>query len=366
MNFPLRSSSASTLLTGLLSAGAVTAFAGGAVILAGGLVTKYEAQRTFAVTYSQTAKSETTAMEILIDGEPLEGRGFGGGGRETTFSFDYTDTIVDVTEGAPKKIKREFGEAAGGMSMEMREETMEMEFASAFDGMTLTLTEKDGEVEVEVTDGDAPEDERLDGHWMALALDSLLPKDEVEAGDEWEVNGEDLAKALGLGVQRILLDRPEPQGGEEGGGRRRGGMRGGAGGAADMLAGGDWDVTATMTEETEEVGGVECAVIEIKAEISGSPPQRERGEGRRRDRSAGPMARSQESSMEASFAGEFEGQLLWNVEGAYPASFTFEGTAELTSEMVRETQRGLMERASTQEISLDINITVEAGKAESK
>lgn len=364
MNFPLRSSSASTLLTGFLSAGA---FAGGALLLAGGLSTKYEADRTFAVTYSQTAKSETTAMELLIDGEPLEGRGFGGGGRETTFTFGYNDTIVEATEGAPTKIKRVFSEAAGSMSMEMREETMEMEFPSAFDGLTLTLTEKDGEVEAEVTDGDAPEDERLSGHWMALALDSLLPEDEVEAGDEWDIEGEDLAKALGLGLQRILLDRPEPEGGEEGGrGRRRGGMRGGAGGAADMLAGGDWEVTAKMTEETEEVGGLECAVIMIKAEISGSPPQRERGEGRRRDRSAGPMVASQESSMEANFSGEFEGKLLWNAEGAYPVSFTFEGTAELSSEMVRETQRGLMERASTQEISLDINVTVEAGKAESK
>ncbi len=309
-------------------------------------------------------------MEMLIDGEPLEGRGFGGGGgRETTFSFDYTDTILAASEGAPTKIKREFGEAAGGMSMEMRGEAMEMELASAFDGMTLTLTEKDGEVEVEVTDGEAPEDERLNGHWMALAIDGLLPEDEVEAGDEWDIEGEDLAKALGLGVQRILLDRPEraePEGGEGGGRRRgRGGMRGGTGGAADMLAGGDWEVTAKMTEETEEVDGVECAVIEIKAEVSGSPPQRERGQGRR-DRAAGPTSLQQEARQESSFSGEFEGKLLWNVEGSCPVSFSFEGKAELNSEMVRETQRGLMERSSTQEISLDINVTVEAGKAESK
>ena len=67
---------------------------------------------------------------------------------------------------------------------------------------------------------------------------------------------------------------------------RRGGRRGPRGMSSPlmMLADGDWSITATLTDETEEVDGVECVVITIEAEVEAEIEMGQRG---RRDRAAG-------------------------------------------------------------------------------
>lgn len=356
-------------LSQLIIAGAATSTAvAGAIHLVDKLETKYEPNRTFEVAYATSATSETTKMDVMMDGEPSE-RGFrGGGGAGSTraFTFAYTDKIMEVGDAGPTKIERSFGDITADTTAMMRDEERVFESESAFEGITVVFTEKDGEIEAEITDGDAPDEERLTGHPMALMLDRLLPEDEVDAGDTWEIASDDFIAALSLNIQKQLIDAPQqPEGGGDRGGQggRRG--RGGAGGGrnGNMLAIGEWTVEATFTDETKEVDGVEYSLIKIAAEVEGEPPAREqRG---RRDRAAGPMnaVASQEGSR---FAGEFEGELLWSVSEARPVSFTLEGKYALDTETARETARGMLEMSRTVETTVEIEITVSAGTAEGK
>lgn len=342
--------------------------------LAAELATDYAPKRTFEVTLTQSSSTELVSMEVFIDGEPMDRGGRGGGGASSsTLTLTTTDTILESEDGAPTKVRRTFDEVSSTTSAERGGETMESEGESAFEGITIELTQgDDDEVTVEVTDGDAPEEERLEGHSLALAIDGLLPEDSVDEGDEWTIEGADLLAALGHGISRKLIDRPEREGGDgEGrgrGGRGRGGRGGrGGGNALGMFAGAEWDVTAKMTGETEDVDGLECAVIEIEAEADGELEMGGRGEGRRRDRAAGQEGRGgRGGTQETTFSAKLEGKLLWNVEGKHPVSLSIEGSAELSTDMERETQRGVMEMSRVTEITLEASVEISAGSAEDK
>ncbi|MEM8709872.1 MAG: hypothetical protein AAGG01_02885 [Planctomycetota bacterium] len=323
--------------------------------LAERLATGYEKDRAFTVSLSSETASETTRNEILMDGEPIDrgGRGFGGGERTSTFEVEYTDTIMAAADGAPSRVKRTFDAVSGATEMEGRDGPVERSMESSFEGLTMILTRADDDtVEIEIEDGDAPDQERLEGHALELPLDGLLPEDEVEAGSEWEIDGEAFMDALGMGMQRKLVDRPERGGGERGerggrGGRggRRGGQRGGGNGAA-MLAGGDWNITATLTDETKDVDGIECMVIKIEAEVDGSPESPER-EG---------------VSVDASFSGNFEGELLWCKSESRPVELSVEGTYELSTEMTRDSERGVFEMSRAEETTVEITVSVAASE----
>lgn len=341
------------------------AVASGAVALGlfGTLGTDYAKDRVFEVSVSQTASTEAVSMEITMNGEPIDrgGRGFGGGGRTSTFSLTTTDVVLAAKEGAPTRVQRTFDEVSGEVSFEMRGEAQEREMESAFEGLTMVLSAEGDEVEVEVTDGDAPEEERLEGHSLALSLDRLLPEDKVEVGDEWSIEGDDLMAALGQRLQARLIDRPERQEGGEGRGRRRGRNPRGMSSPLLMLADGDWDITATLTDEAEEVDGVECVVITIEAEVEADIEMGQRG---RRDRAAGQEGRG--GTSETTCSAEFEGRLLWSVDTQHPARLEFEGSIEISSERVRESERGVMEMSSVTETSFETTIDVTVGTAEEK
>ena len=329
------------------------------------LTTRYSKERALEVSVTTETTNEVTNMEITIDGEPMDRGGRGGGGSTRTISYSYTDTLLEAKDGMPTKVQRSFDEFRGATESEGRDGPVEREAASSFEGITVVLTATDDDVDAEVTDGDAPDgDGRLTGHRLALPLDGLVPSDEIDAGDTWDVEGEALAIALGLGLERKLIDRPEREGGGEGrggGGGRRGGMQrgGGGGGGLAALADGEWSITATYSGDTEEAGGVECAIIKYEIEVEGTIEQPQRGG--RRDRAAGPST-TNVVPQETTYAGEFEGRLLWCIAEERPVQFTFEGSYQTEMETERETQRGVMQMSRSAETT--VNLTVEIGVAD--
>lgn len=350
--------SSSILVAGVLVS---TAFAG-ADLLGETIATKYEENRTFDVTMKHEISAETTAMSFTIDGEERGGDRMPGP-RESRYQWAYTDTVMGVNDGSPTKVERSFGDVGGESRFSMRGEERTMDLASAFEGMTIVLTDENGETELEVTDGDAPDAERLEGHTLALPIDGLLPDGEVEVGDTWEIDGKAFVAALGLETRGKLMDRPERQ--ESGGqGRGRGGRGGGGrfGGGnlqASMIAGGDWTVEATLTDETVERGGLDCMVIEIEAEVEGTPPARERRGGRDFALRASIAPELQDSEYE----GRFEGKLLWSKVEQRPVALTVEGESTLETSRTRETPRGVMEMESTVVTEFDIEMNIGAGTA---
>ncbi len=341
--------------TTLLCAGAsLTALSLGATLAFEALGTKYVEKRVFEVSYSTETVTENLKTEIIRDGEAMD-RG-GRGGRTQNFEVSYTDTVLAAADGAPTQIQRAFDSVGGDMIMDGRDEPIERTLQSAFDGITMVLKDGEDGVEVEIEDGDAPDAERLEGHTLALPLDGLLPGAEAEDGAEWEIDGAAFMAAMGMGMQRKLVDRPEREGGGEGrggrggggGGRRGGGQRGGGDGG-NMLAQGTWEVTGSLTGETKEVDGVECAVIKIEAEVDGEP---EAGEGGREG-----MTR------ESSFSGQFEGELLFCMEESRPVSLEVTGGYELTSDTSFESERGSMEMSRIDETTITLSVTVAASMA---
>ncbi|QDV07756.1 hypothetical protein Poly30_32880 [Planctomycetes bacterium Poly30] len=343
---------------GLFVAGSALAALGfGATRLFDGLSTTYEKDLIFDVTCSTSSTSETVKMEMIRDGEPADMSGRGGGGSTQSFELSYTDTVLAASDGAPTKVQREFESVGGDMEMEGRDGPVERSLESAFEGLTITLSQGDDGVEVEVTDGEAPDGDRLEGHALRLPLDGLLPKEAVEVGGEWEIEGTAFLAAMGVGAQAKLIDRPEREGGggrggEGGGGGRRGRggwQRGGGGGGGAMLAGGDWEITATLTDETREVDGVACAVITIAAEVEGEP---EAGGGGREG-----------VESESSYSGEFEAELLFCMEEARPVMFEAKGSFELSTETSMDSERGSFEMSRVVETEMTASMKIEARKA---
>lgn len=355
-------------------------FAAGAVAgvaaIADGMKTDYSEGRKYTVSMESSATT-TSEREMLVDGERREGRGGAGGPSErtSTFSLAYTDEVVAADEGAPTQVRRAFEAASAGMEMEMRGEPVEMDLGSPFDGVTLLLSLEEGVVEATVEDGDAPEDtERLEGHSLTLPLDGLLPGDDVEAGDSWDIEPRALRSALGAGLTAKLIERPElggggggQRGGEGRGGRQRGGPRGGMGDAVSGLFGEnmDWEITATLTERTEDVDGTSYAVIEIEATMSGALPEpqfgRRRGGG---DRAVGAAREVAIALPEGTIEAELNGELLWDAEHSCPVRLTMTGEVESEQSTVRDTERGNFEINSSSSTELEVTVSVTPTKGD--
>ena len=297
------------------------------------LRTDYAAERTLRVTSETEVTVETTDFSIERDGEPMDTGGWGGGGPSTTAtSIVHLDKVTAHEDGRPTGLERTFEQAgrSGG------EDSVD----SPLDGETLVLTmDEDGDVRTELESGVSPDPESvLEGHRLTLALDALLPEDEVSGEDSWELDGEAVAEALGIRLSATLFPRPEyePGGGGrgEGGGRRRG--PGGMGGrtAERLFQSAEWDASARLAAETVQVDGVECFVIELDLEAEGELEEEERpwgGHGRGHGLESGVP-----SLATTEFEIDLEGQLFFSKELGRPLGLEIEGDFSVESERTRE------------------------------
>lgn len=131
---------------------------------------------------------------------------------------------------------------------------------------------------------------------------------------------------------------------------------GGRMGGYAVLEGGEWDARGKLTDETEEVDGLECTVVTYEIEVSGELPEMGAGGGRR-ERAFGlapaPLANT--------FEAQLKGRLLWSAKEARPVKFTLTGTLETVRDMERETDRGAIKSHTEQETRFDLTVDVTAG-----
>ncbi len=278
--------------------------------------------------------TETTSFEILRNGEAMDTESFGGGGDEEERTVVTLERVIESADGVPSKWRREFETVEGSRTSERRGEEL---FSCPLDGAILELRSEEGEVEVEVVDGDEPEgDDVLEGHQLGLSCDVLFPEEGVDPGQSWELNSDDVARLLGLGLNRAMFQRPEGEGGGErsGGEGRRGprsprGARGG--GIVTLLRAVEWDATATLAEEEEERAGETCLridfVLEAEEEVS------ESDFGGRRERMFELESRS---PLDSTFEIEIKGFLLFSLESNLPVLMEIEGTVGSETNSLRE------------------------------
>jgi hypothetical protein len=339
----------------------------GALALGQTLTTDYGQATRLRIDASTSFSVETT-RSIERDGQPVEGRWGGGGSTSSeTRHVVQVDEYLEKADGRPTRVRRTFADVSFEGEASFGDQSRELERESPFDGIVMELAvDEDGDVEVEVTDGVAPDDELLEGHHPDLALDAFLPESEVDAGDSWELDGDQIARALGFDLAETLFPRPqrEDDGGDRGGrggGRGRGGFGRGGGGQsmARYFTMGEWEGEATLESLDEDYEGTTCALIAIEIEGQGELPEPEFG-GRGRF-AAGPASAAMG---ENEFEITAEGKLYYSLADKRPIHFELEGKLGLERRMERNSERGSMVISTNEEGTFTQTVTITAEESE--
>lgn len=229
------------------------------------LSTVYAAETTLRIETRIELELENTAMSIVRDGEPVEGRGFGNGGGARSASRSVAiERCLEADGGSASRVQRRWEELEGELTLILgggEERSLPLE--SDFEDLVVEIArDEDGEIAVEVVEGTGPDVELLEQLRPGLALDALLAVEAVAEGAEWTLESEAVRRGLGLEIH--LFRVPEREDGSTGrGGGRRGGF-GGRGGYPDsVLAAVEWSGRATFSG-LEVFEGVECARIALE------------------------------------------------------------------------------------------------------
>jgi len=329
------------------------------------LSTDYTAKRTLRVETDTEFSMETTEFFVEMDGEQQPGRGGGGMSSEESRSVVTLDTVMASEDGAPTMVRRVFDSIESSGTMMFGENEREIEHETPLVGLTLEITEEN----VKVVDGDEPDDEAvLEGHLMGLALDAFLPEDEIEVGDSWSIDGDQLLSAFSMDLEAALFVRPE-RGGEGGrgerGGRRGGRGRRGGGSPSALFREGKWTATATLESLDEEHESGTCAKISLEMACTGELPEPERGGGGRRERSV-TMGASSMRPVENSFEVKLEGALYFLIKEQMPVLLEIEGTLATERTIERSTERGdfFMYNAQEGDFKHTVSISIVETKTE--
>ncbi len=330
--------------------------------------TSYTAERELLIESECTLDMSQVVFEIVRDGEPMEMPDRGDIGSSETRTVTIRETIGEVDkEGAPTQALRAFEAVEVSSVQTMGDEEFESEREGRLHEVTLALKIEDDEIVCEVEDGVEPdEEEALEGHKLGLALDFVLPTEEVGEGATWELDNDAVRAILGLDVESALFGgRPgTPEGGEGGrggrGGRGRRGWGGGSrSGGFSKLVQAEWEGEATLESVEEDLDGVKCCVIALSFEASGEyePPQREWGGGGRRGGRALELSNF-EALVGVTYEAELEGKLWFAIEENHPAQLEIEGDVSVISETVREFGDSSMEIYSESEGELELTVTI--------
>lgn len=336
-----------------------TALAFAAVTGGTHLATEYVPELTLKVAVTTTLDVETTKFEMWRDGEPSTPRG---GGMESSYErkIEYVDKVLAAQEGKPRKLERVFEELELTRSYRFGENEQSDDLDSPFDGVTVALEiDEEGEVSAKVTDGGDPGKDALAVLRPELPLDALLPGDDKEKGAKWELDNDQVRRALMLDVNQAFFppkEETEESGGGGGGGRR--GMRG-RGSSNRLWDIAEWKGTAQFAEIAEH-DGVECAVIEITIEAEGDLPEPQGGERRGR----GGNAYSPELALAAGNTYEMkgEGKLWFSIADKRPIGLELEGSVQLSSDSERTWNESKVRMVTEQEGDFTYKVSIAKGE----
>ena len=283
------------------------------------LSTRYEPEHAVRVTSAMHLELESS-MQMLRDGQPVEGRGGGMGGPSSdTRKSAHVDRYLACADGKPTKVRRTFESAEGEVETQRQGETQATSLESPFDGVVVEIeADEGGELSHKVVEGSDPGQEAIEKLRPELALDGLLPAGAVEEGGTWTLEGTAIAHALGFDLSDVMFRRPETE--EGAGGGQGGGGRGGRGGGRGFnfgmrqLTGAEWTGKATYKGESDR-DGVRCALIALEIE----------GE-----------SQSDDEMGSRSFEAKLTGELYVALDAHRPVALELEGEVQGESDSERE------------------------------
>lgn len=322
-------------------------------LAAGTLATDYGRDRALRVEAETSVQLETTHVSMERDGEPMESVF---GSREQvsweTRRVGTLDTVLERADGRPVLVRRALLDVSGDTHQTFGDELFERDHDCPLDGAVLEVRDEgDGDASAEVVEGASPRDDAaLEGHRTTLALDALLPREDVEEGESWDLSSEAIRAALGIDLARAYFPAGEDD-------DRPG--RGPRGSVFDFLADAEWEGTATL-RGTDEHDGATCLEIELEIEAAGDLPEPEFGERGRGRRLPGAPAAAGDNAYEV----ELEGTLWFSTELGRPLALEVEGSIEVERSFSREREGSEFSMTTTREGTFKHRVEVGEQEAE--
>jgi len=266
-------------------------------------------------------------------------------------TFEVEDTYSKVADGRPTMLTRSFDTLTGSSEVameldimgEIQNQDMSMEMSSVLEGETVEFVwnEEEEAHDVVLPDGSALEEEDVEGLVEDMDYRVLLPEDEVDEGDEWEVPLEALHTILAPGGDTKLI--PEEM--EEMGGFGGGGEMGSSSDYFNEDVEGEFTATFDGMRKTDDG---EVAVIKFTFELSNAidltDQTRESLEDSELPEGVGEM---EVEHVDIEIAYEGEGELTWNLDAGHFHTFEASGDFEMLLD------QGMIINAMGQEMSIE-------------
>ena len=323
------------------------------------LAPKHEQGQVRRTSYSFEARRSLTGRSSIVNGEEHPGRE--GVRQEQTYSAKgvLVDRTVRVDDSTLMVFDREYEELELNLSVEVddpfgADTDEEVSGESDLEGATVRFTREDDEFAAEFPEGEAGDEELLDGLTAEFPWADYLPEEDVDEKDGWEIAPEVLFRTFDLGGDMSLRTDDE--------GPLDSAMK-----EVSADSDGDYggDMSATLVSVSEVDGRVQAEIsIEVdvfllqdrteitRAQMAEEPDDLPEG-----------MAVPELHSMEEETLYEGEGTLIWDVEGGYLVSLEleleFEATQTLQLSLELAGQSLEIERITTFEGDRSISIEVQ-------
>jgi hypothetical protein len=309
------------------------------------LTSTYEAKEIRTTTFSYEESNVMVDMQMLMNGEenPMMGGDMDASGTDSSGGV-FTDTILRSTDGMPTSFTRLYSDLNSANSSSMygpmgdmdSDNTMETEL----NDLTVTFTFDEEEYTAEFPEGEAGDEELLEGLDGLLPWADFLSRGSVDVEDEWDVEPKMLWDTFHLGGELSFENTSEedsmmaPPAGEE-----------------DLLEV-DGEITATLKSIEDGIATITLAIevtefmdlTELAIEMAENAPDDAMPEG---------MMMPEIMSMEIEKEYEGEGTILWDIDGGYLVNL------ELSLEYSESQAMSMMLSMGPEDMEIEQNTTTE-------
>jgi hypothetical protein len=284
--------------------------------------------KTFKLSFELTLDS----MEMLMNDEPSPMAPEIESASSETHQIVVRDRYVSVSEGAPTELHRTFVEmtkAVGNdMEMSMAGQDMSADLHASgtcgLVGKTVIFKREEGGEDYEKSFGEEGGDEELlAGLVEDMDLRALLPSGEVEEGDRWDIDLDELANILYAGgamAWEMESDGDDPPAGVPDPAHDPD--------SRELLGEFEGDATATF-EGMREVDGRSLAVVSLAVDVHSEVDAAELYQDVL-ERSSQPGIEIEIDSITIQYVFEGGGEMFWDMEAGHIVSLQLEG--ELANE----------------------------------
>ena len=264
--------------------------------------------------------------------------------------IEVEDTYSKVADGRPTLLTRSFDTLSHEMEMHMESsmngeeimnEDMAPEISSVLEGESVEFVWNEDEetYDIVLPDGSPLEEEDIEGLIEDMDYRALLPTEEVDEGDEWEIELGHLEGVLAAGGDfKLIPDDPEALGGAG---------SGDLGNLSDFFNEEVEGEFLAVFDGIREIDDVEVAVIEISFELTNVVDLTDKYRDIFKNLEFPGVDEVDPEHVEMEITYEGEGLLIWNLKAGHFHSFETSGDFEMIQE------QGMLLEVAGQEMSME-------------